>query len=131
MSFTATATDTTVENTQHMYLALHASAQSVTKCYSHLTALAAKHSTVPVDLSGVAMVDDEFLLTVDVNLGARDRIAEPSMEAANGYAFVVDLMESMFDFLPQYCVEPDAEARTAAESFQSAYTDLAIARAAV
>lgn len=129
MALTATAFNTPAENTQHMYLALHASSQAVTKCYSHLSALAAKHSTVPVDLAGVAVADEEFVLTVDVNLGARDRIAEPSEEATDGYAFVVDLMQTMFDFLPQYCVEPDTDARAAAESFQSAYTDLA--RAAV
>lgn len=131
MALTATAFDTTAETTQHMYLTLHASSQAVTKCYSHLNALAAKHGTVPVDLAGVAVADEEFLLTVDVNLGARERIAEPSEEAANGYAFVVDLMETMFEFLPQYCVEPDAEARAAAESFQSAYADLAPARLAI
>lgn len=115
----------TAENNQHMYLALHASSQAVTKCYSHLTALAATHSTVPVDLAGVAVADDEFILTVDVNLGARDRIAEPSEEAVDGFSFVKELMETLFDFLPQYCVEPDADARAAATSFQSAYADLA------
>ena len=117
MALTATAFNTPAENTQHMYLALHASSQAVTKCYSHLSALAAKHSTVPVDLAGVAV--DFFYLF----------LAQLTEEATDGYAFVVDLMQTMFDFLPQYCVEPDTDARAAAESFQSAYTDLA--RAAV
>lgn len=111
----------TATTTQHMYLTLRASAQAAPKCYSTMTALAAKHAGVPVELAGVTVVEDEFLLTIDVNLGARDRIAEPSEEATNGYGFVVALLETMFEFLPNYAAEPDAEARALAEAFESRF----------
>lgn len=119
----------TLTNTQHMYLTLRASAQAAPKCYASMVALAAKHATVPVDLAGVTLVEDEFLLTLDVNLGASDRIAEPSEEATAGYAFVVALCEDLFEFLPNYSSEPDAEARALAEAFESRFT--ATARIAV
>ena len=84
------------------------------KCLAALATLAAEHETVAFAISGVSKDDRVVRLTVGVELGPRAAIAKFSPQAQAAYAFVSALFTALYDHMPVYTAEPNAEERTAA-----------------
>jgi hypothetical protein len=84
------------------------------RCLAALTALAARHETVPFTLTGLSGDARVVRVTVGIELGPRELIAKFSDQAQAAYAFVDGLFTDLYDFMPVYVGEPGEAERTAA-----------------
>ena len=84
------------------------------RCLAALSALAARHESVPFALTGISGDDRVVRVTVGVELGPREMIAKFSDEAQAAYAFVDGLFTDLYDFMPVYVGEPSSAERAAA-----------------
>lgn len=117
-TMTSNITDTQTSNTVlHIYLNLRPGTPLVRKCYTHLQDTIANHPDAEVSLAGIATEGEQILLTIAVDLGAIEGIAQFSDPAIAGYNFVTDVCTDMFEYLPQYADAPDDAARAAAAVF--------------
>ena len=84
------------------------------RCLAALSALAARHESVPFALTGLSGDARVVRVTVGVELGPRELIAKFSDEAQAAYAFVDGLFTDLYDFMPVYVGEPGEAERAAA-----------------
>lgn len=105
---------TVADEHQHMYVQLRPGTQLFRKCVTHLEETLVGHPDVEVTIAGFAHEDHQYRLTLAVDLGPRSQIAKFSREAVAGYNFVQAVYAGMFDFLPLYVTEPDADERARA-----------------
>jgi hypothetical protein len=84
------------------------------RCLAALTAVAARHESVPFALTGLSGDARLVRITVGVELGPRELIAKFSDEAQAAYAFVDALFTDLYDFMPVYVGEPGEAERSAA-----------------
>ena len=84
------------------------------RCLAALSAVAARHDSVPFALTGLSDDARVVRVTVGVELGPRELIAKFSDEAQAAYAFVDGLFTDLYDFMPVYVGEPGEAERAAA-----------------
>lgn len=103
-----------------MYVQLRPRWAAQAKCKAALAELCRQHDTVNVTVAGVAQDSRTMRITLAIDLGSRLGIARFSDEAVAAYQFTQTLFTQMFEYLPQYVVEPT-------EAEQDAALDLAVA----
>ncbi len=102
-----------------VYLQLRPTRAAAGQCLAALNTLISAHRAVPVGLCGVSRDERHLRLTLGVDLGARDQVARFSPAAVGAYGFVEQVFTVLFDYLPQYVVEPSEEERAAAQALTS------------